>query len=290
METARTVRVLTIGNSFADNACRYLPAIMAGGNVQLVLGSANLPGCTLERHASLARQYQNDKDARPYERATNRGIKRLSLQEYLEEEAWDYVSVQQHSALSYRVETFHPHIDELVQLIRKQSPQTQLLVHETWAYRPDAPFFKERSFTQTEMYDGLRNAYAHIAKQFDAKLIPVGSAFQEVRSTLGRKVIVPDPAYDFGNPLYPKLPDQLNSLVVGWRWRTRRGERTLRLDYKHANESGCFLAGLVWYETITGLDARENRFHPPGMKPYEAKFYREAAHRTVEKSDSGSRQ
>ncbi|MCA9067877.1 MAG: DUF4886 domain-containing protein, partial [Planctomycetaceae bacterium] len=138
----RTVRVLTIGNSFAQNACKYLKEIAADGGVELVIGTANLGGCTLERHASLAKESEKNPSNRPYTRAVGSERKKLSLQEYLEADRWDYVTLQQMSALSFQRETFHPHIDELVAVVRKHAPKAKILVHETWAYRPDSPLLK----------------------------------------------------------------------------------------------------------------------------------------------------
>lgn len=272
------MRVLTIGNSFAGNACKYLKEIAADGGVELVIGTANLGGCTLERHATLARQAAADPTIRPYPSKSNAEQSRLSLQEYLRAQPWDCVTLQQMSALSHKKETYHPHVDELVTLIREHAPQAKILIHETWAYRPDSPLLKEWEITQDEMYNGLSKAYAGIARQFDATIVPVGTAFQAVRSTPGREVRVPDPNYDFENPVHPKRPEQQNSLVTGWYWDARGDKKKLRLDFKHANVAGCYLAGLVWYEAITEKDARNIQYSPRGVNESDARFFRGVAH------------
>lgn len=277
----RTIRVLTIGNSFAKNACEYLEQIAADGSVELVIGKANLGGCTLERHARLAQEFENDPKNQPYRRTTDQGTTRLSLQEYLAVERWDYVTIQQMSALSYQIDTYQPHVDDLVNLIRKHAPQAQLLVHETWAYRPDSPYLKQHGLSQAQMYAGLSKAYSSIANQYDATIIPVGTAFQKVRNTKGRLVVVPDPNFDFDNPVFPKRPNQSHSLVAGWFWDKRGEKPELKLDFKHANASGCYLAGLVWYETITGSDARKIKYVPRGVDESDAAFFREVAHQVV---------
>ncbi|TWT89442.1 DUF4886 domain-containing protein [Stieleria varia] len=276
-----TIRVLTIGNSFAENACKNLKSIASDGDVSLVLGTANLGGCTLERHATLAKQSAADPDTKPYNYRSETGSTKLNLQEYLQAQPWDYVTLQQMSALSHQPETYHPHIDELVVLIRKLAPQAKILIHQTWAYRPDSPLLKNWAITQEEMQQRLVNAYSDVAQQFDAKVIPVGQAFHQVRSTPGREVVVPDPTSDYKTPSYPDLPDESHSLVVGWQWASRDGKPSLRLDFKHANASGCYLAGLVWYETITGNDARQIKFAPRGVDAEDAVFFREVAHRVV---------
>ncbi len=214
-----------------------------------------------------------------YTRIVNGQRTKLSLQEYLVADNWDFVTVQQMSALSFKRETFHPHIDELVAIIRKHAPQAEIVIHETWAYRPDAPLLEEWGISQDDMHNGIVNAYASVAKQFDARIIPVGSAFAEFRSTEGRKVVVPDPDYDFENPVPPKRPNQKNSLVAGWYWDMRGEKPQLRLDFKHANVSGCYLAGLVWYEIMTGNDAREIQYTPRGVKEEDEEFLRSVAHR-----------
>lgn len=38
---------------------------------------------------------------------------------------------------------------------------------------------------------------------------------------------------------------------------TAEGSRNSHPDCKHANIAGCYLAGLVWYEALTGNDVRE---------------------------------
>ncbi|MCA9138417.1 MAG: DUF4886 domain-containing protein [Planctomycetales bacterium] len=276
------VRVLTIGNSFAQNACKYLEQIAADGGVEMVIGTANLGGCTLERHATLAKESAIDPNNKPYTRTVASERSKLSLQEYLVAEKWDFVTVQQMSALSFKPETYHPHIDELVALIRELAPQAEILIHETWAYRQDSDLLKQWGMTQSEMHTGIVNAYADVAKQFGLRIIPVGSAFNRYRTSEGHKVIVPDPDYNFESPEYPRRPNQKHSLVAGWYWDDKGGsEPKLRIDYKHANVSGCYLAGLVWYETITGNDAREIKYAPRGVENADQSFLRNVAHKVA---------
>lgn len=285
----RTVRVLTIGNSFAGNACKYLKQIAADGGVEMVIGTANLGGCTLERHALLAKQSAHDPANRPYTRVVGSERSKLSLQEYLVADDWDYVTVQQMSALSFRPETFHPHIDELAAIIREFAPNAELLIHETWAYRPESGLLKEWGMTQAEMHEGIVNAYGRVGKQFDAKMIPVGSAFNRFRTTKGHQVVVPDPNYDFENPVHPKRPNQTHSLVTGWYWDTKGKQPMLRIDYKHANVAGCYLAGLVWYEVLTGNDAREIKYTPRGVKDSDQSFLRKVAHAVSQGVSAGDK-
>ena len=278
----RTVRVLTIGNSFAQNACRFLTDIAdSDGSVRIVIGTANIGGCTLEKHAVLAAQSQSDSSVKPYQDKRSQRETNFSLQEYLQVKKWDYVTLQQMSALSYKPKSFHPHIKRLSAIVREHAPDAKILIHQTWAYRPDSPLLEQDNLSQQEMYERLNQAYAAVAKKLGSRIIPVGTAFQIVREIEGRQVLVRDPDFDFENPVYPNLPRQTNSLVVGWHWTKKDGKPRLALDYKHGNTHGCFLAGLVWYEALTGNDARETSYVPKGVDQRAAAFYRRVAHLTV---------
>ncbi|MDV6030057.1 MAG: DUF4886 domain-containing protein [Phycisphaera sp. RhM] len=275
----RTVRVLTIGNSFAQNACRYLEEIAeSDGRCRIVIGTANIGGCTLQKHADLAAKSAMDPGEKPY-RGENG--KRYSLQDYLAADQWDFVTLQQMSALSYKPETYHPYIEQLVAIVREHAPQAEILIHQTWAYRPDSPLLKSDGLTQQQMYERLASAYDDVAEQFDSRILPVGAAFQLARNTAGREVLVRDPDYNYDHPVYPNLPKQTNSLVTGWHWRTSGDKQELRLDFKHGNTKGCFLAGLVWYEVLTGNDATESSYRPKGVSEDDAVFLRRVAHQAV---------
>ena len=276
-ESKRTVRVLTIGNSFAQNACLFLREIaQSEGSVDLVIGTANIGGCTLEKHATLAIQSASDSEVRPYRDAASG--KKFSLQDYLKLQPWDFVTVQQMSALSHKPETYHPHIDQLAALVEELAPTAQLLIHQTWAYRQDSPLLAKDGLSQQQMYERLRDAYDANARRFDARILPVGIAFQAARGAAGRTVVAPDPNFDYENPEYPNLPNQDHSLVIGWHWQTKGDKPRLALDFKHGNSHGCFLAGLVWFESLTGISATKTTFVPKGVSDDDAAFYRQIAH------------
>ena len=49
-----TLRLFLIGNSFSQNAGRYLPQLAEEGNHPLVIGRAEIGGCSLQKHWELA--------------------------------------------------------------------------------------------------------------------------------------------------------------------------------------------------------------------------------------------
>jgi hypothetical protein len=47
--------------------------------------------------------------------------------------------VQQASIKSHDLETYRPHMANLVDYIKKYAPKSKIIVHQTWAYRVDDP-------------------------------------------------------------------------------------------------------------------------------------------------------
>jgi hypothetical protein len=276
------ISVLTIGNSFADNATRYLEDFVASAQVGLIVGKANLGGCSLEKHWNLVEQCDLLPFVRPYElRMTGRQPQPVTLREALTAHPWDYVTLQQVSDLSWRPETYFPYIEYLYNLVRELAPQAQPVIHQTWAYRCDAPLLAEWGIDQEQMFAGLKRAYNEAAAALSCPLLPCGEAFQKARAMFG---FVPDPSFDYENPKLLALPEQSRALIVGYYWQTGNtatGKAQLRMDERHANHKGCYLAAAVWYEMLTGKAVADNPFCPGGLTAAEKSLLQQAAHAAV---------
>lgn len=271
-----SVRVLTIGNSFSDNATEYLPKLAEAGGKQLVLYKASLGGCSLERHAKLARAAQDDPQSavgRPYGRE---GAK-YSLPEALVKNKWDVVTIQQFSGDSFRPATYEPYARELANLVHRLAPQAELMIHQTWAYREDSPLFKD-GFTQEGMYAGLRGAYDGLGQDLGIRQIPTGDALQNLRHSPGWK-FERDPKFDYDHPTSGTLPSERRSINGGAYWDSKTGKFTV--DYNHCNALGKYLGAAVWYEALFHDDVTRLTWAPAGIGVQDAAFLRRMAHRTV---------
>lgn len=273
----KTVRILTIGNSFSRNATNYLDDLALAGGHTLIHNSLVIGGSSFQVHADKAkaegkaRLYTNGKD----------------LVGNLTADKWDYVTIQQASIKSHDFATYQPYAGFLRDLIVKHAPQAKLLIHQTWAYRVDDPRFAVKEpkpgepKTQEEMYRSLTAAYDKLAAEFGAKIIPVGDAMFAA-DTDAKWGFKPVSGFNPKTATKPELPDQTHSLHVGWRWTTKDGKTTLGMDGHHANLAGEYLGACVWYEVLFGESAVGNSYIPKGFDAEYARFLQETAHKAVQ--------
>lgn len=281
---AKTVRILTIGNSFSSNATNHLDDLALAGGHTLIHTPLVIGGASFQVHADKAKLHEAKPDDTAGLYTSGRGLK-----ENLGLEKWDYVTIQQASIKSHNLATYQPYAGILRDFITKHAPQAKLLIHQTWAYRKDDPRFTKPSDklgepkTQKEMYRGLTAAYDKIAAELGGKVIPVGDALfmADTDKTWGYQT---DTSFDPKTAKQPALPNQKHSLHVGWRWaNSKDGKKsTLGMDGHHANLAGEYLGACVWYEILFGESAVGNRYIPKGFDAEYARFLQETAHKSVQ--------
>lgn len=293
MPARESAQLLTVGNSFADNATEYLPAMASAAGRELVIFRANVSGKSFEFHAhhlALAQANQDDPEGSPYKNDPDvlgtSDTDKVSLPMALAARAWDFVTIHQYSPLSYKPESFEPYASQIIAAIREFAPGAEILVHQTWAFREDCPRYR-KGFTQQVMFERLRAAYADLAaRNGRLRIIPCGAAMQAARAT-PRWTYRPDPDYDFENPPPGKLPMQDGSLNVGWKWVKdggNLGHTKLHLDFKHANAAGKYLCACAWFEVLYHLDCNETAaFTPDGLAAEDAADLRRIAREVVDR-------
>lgn len=272
------VRVLTVGNSFTQNATRYLDEIVEAAGHKLTHKMLSIGGSSLELHAKKALAFEADRSDAQAKYSNGE-----SLQEALQSGPWDFVTIQQVSIKSHDINTYRPYANQLADIVHRYAPEAELLVHQTWAYRQDDPRFSAPAdkpgepATNERMYLSLSEAYTRITLDLSAKRIPVGDAFwlAENDTEYGYKV---DDSFDATKAIYPALPDQTHSLHVGYRWRKRDNKQTFGIDGHHANLAGEYLGACVWLESLFGESPVGNRFVPKKLDADYASFLQKAAH------------
>lgn len=277
--TSRTLRVLLIGNSFSQNATKYLPQMAQESSIKLIFGRAEMGGCSLKRHWDSV--LVNNAD-------TNKGkaYNGKSLRQLLASQKWDIVTMQQYSLLSADAATYIPYAKNLFDLVKQYQPQAKVLVHQTWAYRADAKSFgnvmgDKKAQNQQEMWQKSRAAYHLLAKNLGGlSIIPSGDAFNAV-ATDAKWGFKKDTSFNEKIAVYPELPKDQNSLNVGYTW---SGDKKLNFDANHANEAGCYLAGLVWYQVLLGQNPLNLKFKPSSVAPDFATYLKQTAVKTVKEN------
>lgn len=229
------IQILSIGNSFSQDAQRYLHELAKSEGVELQTVNLYIGGCSLERH------FRNLKgDKREYTLEVNghsaEGFQ-VSIREALAARNWDVVTLQQASHESYREETYEPYLKVLADFVRENCPKAKLLLHQTWGYESGSERIRQYGFeSYDEMFERVRYCYGKAAEEIGADgIIPSGQAFQ---------------------------------------YALQKGIGKLHRDTFHAGfGAGRFLLALVWYGCITGRDVgwvHFDRFDEPvGEREYD---------------------
>jgi len=96
------MRVLTVGNSFSQNASQYITELAANAGCALIMGHADIAGCWLGKHWAAVEKAQadpNDPAGKPYVVTVNNKQVMRSLKEILTQDKWDVVTIQQYSMM-----------------------------------------------------------------------------------------------------------------------------------------------------------------------------------------------
>ncbi len=176
------MKVLAIGNSFSQDATRYLHQIAKADGHNLKVVNLYIGGCSLRTH------YNNMlNDEKAYGMEFNGDITgfKVSIREALQSDEWDFVTMQQASAQSVDYETYQPYLMELSQYVKKYSPKAKQVIHQTWAYEQgsDKLCVQMGYAEQKAMFDDLRAAYKKASEDLgNIPVIPCGEAFQHALS------------------------------------------------------------------------------------------------------------
>ena len=217
------MKILSIGNSFSQDAQRYLHQLAKKEGVELKCVNLYIGGCPLRTH------YLNmldDTVAYDFQfNGESTGLK-VSIRQALRSDNWDYVTLQQASGQSARFATYEPYLEALAAYVKKYCPQTKLLIHQTWAYETGSQkLINQQDFaTDAEMFAAVEDAYNKAAELISADgLIPAGKAMLTAAST---------------------------------------GIEKIHRDTYHASlGAGRYLLALVWFKYLTGRDITENDFN-----------------------------
>ena len=248
----KVIKILTIGNSFSEDAVeQHLHDIAKADGVKVIIGNMYIGGCSLERHLNNAK---DNKAAYKYRKIGLDGkkveTKSFTLQAALADEQWDYVSFQQNSGRSGLYDTWMASLPQLMKYVMTKVPKkAKMVIHQTWAYDKTSKHkdFKNYNNDQDLMFNSILDAVNRVAKELGVKVIvPSGTAVQNARTT----------------PL---------------------GECITRDGYHLHKTYGRYVAACTWYEKMFKKNVVGNTYLPQNMTPEQQIAAQKSAHAAVKK-------
>ena len=215
------MNVLSIGNSFSQDAQRYLYGIARAAGITLHTFNLFIGGCPLSRHHR--NMLSEEKSYTLEMNGISTGFQ-ISMKEALLSRDWDYITLQQVSSKSPKYDTYQPYLDNLVAYIRRLAPKAKLLIHETWGY-------EDGSYRLTE----------------EMKYESYGAMLADIRASYERAA--KDSSADFMIP----SGEVLAGLIA-------EGIKVHRDTYHLSLGIGRYAAGLTWFKMLTGKDILDNSF------------------------------
>jgi hypothetical protein len=118
------MRILAIGNSFSQDASRYLNQVALRSGLNIEVANLMIGGCSLETHyrnmLSGERAYSMEFNGQ------NTGFS-VSLEDALLSRDWDVITVQQASRFSVDYDSYQPYLDRFADYMRKSEFATQFI-------------------------------------------------------------------------------------------------------------------------------------------------------------------
>lgn len=215
------MNVLCIGNSFSEDATKYLHQIARADGHDIKVVNLFIGGCPLSRHFKNAMT-----DAKRYNLIFNGMTTNflVSIKDALNVYEYDYVTFQQASGLSVDYSTYQPYLNRLVEYVDKYAPEAKRLVHQTWAYEQGSQLLHNSMGykDQKDMFNDLKCAYEKAAEQINAEFIlPSGEVLQEL---------------------------------------IKKGAKVHRDGLHTSFGLGRYAMALTWYKMLTGADLSGNTF------------------------------
>ena len=216
------MNILSIGNSFSQDAQRYLHQIAKADGVILNAFNLFISGCPLSLHYRNMLSEQNAYVLEMNGESTNF---KVSLKDALLNREWDVVTIQQVSSKSPYYETYQPYLDKIAEYVRLCVPKSKIVIHQTGAYEQNSHRLNvELGYdSHTDMFKDIESTCKKAAKAVDADfVIPSGEIFQKL---------------------------------------IKAGIEKVHRDTFHASYGiGRYALGLLWYCILTGNNIENNDF------------------------------
>ena len=215
------LKILSIGNSFSQDAQRYLYEIAKRNGSDFKTVNLYIGGCPLRKH------YLNilcDKADYVFEfNGKSTGIK-VSIDQVLASDDWDVITLQQASGFSAKYDTYTPYLEYIYKHVKKYCPKAKVYIHQTWAYEEESDKLKNNGYLRAkDMFEDIKRSYVTAAQEIHADgIIPCGQVLFNA---------------------------------------TQMGIQKVHRDTYHASLGvGRYMLALTWYKALTGKDITQDTF------------------------------
>ena len=176
------MKILSIGNSFSEDAQRWLHLLAKYNGIDIECANLYIGGCSLETH------WINEKENNAfydYQVNGNDAKEKISISDALARDKWDIVTVQQVSNFSGMPETYEPFLTDLICTVKSALPDAEIYIHQTWGYEIDTehPGFANYNHNQKEMHSRIKQTVHYFADKHNLKILPSGDIVQSLRES-----------------------------------------------------------------------------------------------------------
>ena len=245
------MKILSIGNSFSQDAQRWLHNIATVDNFELDTYNLFIGGCSLETHWQ---NIENNAVAYSFEGNNGRFIKTVSIEDALNEYDYDIITMQQVSSTS-GVPSSLGNLQNLIDYVNahKTNPNAKFYWHMTWAYSQFSTHGSFPTYNKDQMT--MYNAIIDVTKNNIATntsfagIIPAGTAVQNYRD------------------------NQINDSTIE--------SKFITTDGYHLQTYSQLLVTLTWLRTLTGLSLDDvtctSHTNVKFVKDYQLAYLKKAA-------------
>lgn len=235
-QAPQSIKILTLGNSFSENAHEYLYEIASSAGVSITEAYSNQGSATLAFYDGLRTSANTVGYYKTSSSGTSNGQR--TLDQMITEENWDVIVLQQASSDSGVYSRFQPYLNNLISHIKSiaTNPNLNIALHMTWAYSTDSTHsgFSNYGGNQLTMYNSITDAFQQAMQETgETMLIPSGTTIQIGRTSKYLSIV----------------------------------ERELTVDGYHLSFVGEYMAGLTYFETLVASRFNLNIFSDVSYVP-----------------------
>ena len=216
------LKILSIGNSFSQDAQGYLAKIAEAEGKTFKTVNLYKSGCALQTHYE---GWVDNEAIYTYElNGVANNTSAVTLKAVLESDQFDVITLQESSWRSMSYSNFQPYLNNLITAIRELQPNAKIYIHQVWAYGDGHAEHVSRPAitggTMEAMFAKTEAAYNAAAAATGLSLIPSGQAIMNAQTELNKG---------------------------GY------GVTSIQRDNSHVSKTwGRYLLARLWYEMFTG--------------------------------------